>query len=100
MLQRERLRLSGTPAGKRCFLSDVLGNRADVKLGSGKRYLREPGNFRCARVTAWVGDDPLLPWFGGGPALLVSQQAGAPAPGAATARYCDVVTVRIDALFQ
>lgn len=63
-------------------------------------YLRDPGSFRCARVTAWVGDDPLLRWFGGGPALLVSQQTGAPAPGSAMALYCDVVTLKVAALFQ
>jgi inosine-uridine nucleoside N-ribohydrolase len=66
-------------------------------------YLRDPGRFRCARVTAWVGDDARLPWFGGGPALLVAQGAGAPASAspAATVRYCDVVAgVDVHALFR
>ncbi len=64
-------------------------------------YLRDPTNFGCARVSAWVGDDALLPWFGGGPSLLVAQQAGLPASATATAEalYCDVVMARVDELF-
>ena len=31
--------------------------------------LRNPANFAWGRVTAWLGQDPLLPWFGGGSAL-------------------------------
>ena len=64
-------------------------------------YLREPTNFDCASVTAWVGDDALLPWFGGGPALLVAQQAALPASAASTTQvlYCDVVRVRVEKLF-
>jgi len=48
-----------------------------------------------------VGDDALLPWFGGGPALLVAQPAGAPESAQAPAQviYCDVVRVRVDELF-
>lgn len=63
--------------------------------------VRDPTHFGCARVTAWVGDDALLPWFGGGPALLVAQQAGLPASAAAAtqALYCDRVTARVDELF-
>ena len=38
-------------------------------------YVRRPSSFRCARVNAWVGEDALMPWFGGGRALLVSQTA-------------------------
>ena len=49
-------------------------------------YVRNPAPFACARVTAWVGEDELLPWFGGGPALLVAQQAGLPASATATAQ--------------
>ena len=64
-------------------------------------YVRDPTHFGCARVTAWLGDDALLPWFGGGPALLVAQQAGSPASVtvATEALYCDRVTVRVDELF-
>lgn len=65
-------------------------------------YVRDPTHFGCARVKAWVVDDALLPWFGGGPALLVAQQAGLPASATATAQalYCDDVRVRVDELFQ
>ena len=62
-------------------------------------YVRRPSSFRCARVNAWVGEDALMPWFGGGRALLVSQTArpsGAQPDGAA-ALYCDVVVAPIDA---
>lgn len=62
-------------------------------------YLREPASFRCARVNAWVGEDALMPWFGGGPALLVSQTAR-PArarPDGGAALYCDVVNGAVDA---
>ena len=64
-------------------------------------YVRNPGQFACARVTAWVGDDELLPWFSGGPALLVAQQAGLPTSATPTAQalYCDVVHVRVSVLF-
>lgn len=64
-------------------------------------YVRGPAHFTCARVTAWVGDDPLLPWFSGGPALLVAQQAGLPASATATAQalYCDVVNMGVGELF-
>ena len=65
-------------------------------------YLRDPGHFRCARVSAWVGDDALLPWFSGGRALLVAQAQGVPATTTAAtgALYCDVVSVKLDELFQ
>lgn len=64
-------------------------------------YVRNPAQFACARVTAWVGEDALLPWFGGGPALLVAQQAGLPPSTTATAQvlYCDVVKVDFGTLF-
>ncbi len=64
-------------------------------------YVRNPAPFACARVTAWVGEDALLPWFGGGPALLVAQQAGPPASATATAQalYCDVVSIGVGELF-
>lgn len=64
-------------------------------------YVRSPAQFTCARVTAWVGDDALLPWFGGGPALLVALQDGLPPSTTATAQalYCDRVKVNVDALF-
>ena len=64
-------------------------------------YLRNPRQFGCARVTAWVGEDALLPWFSGGPALLVTQQAGLPTSATTTAQalYCDVVHVRVSELF-
>jgi hypothetical protein len=44
-----------------------------------------------------VGEDALLPWFGGGAALLVAQQAGLPTSAVATASalYCDAVTARV-----
>ena len=63
-------------------------------------YVRDPTHFGCARVTAWVDDDALLPWFGGGPALLVAQQAGLPAPATpvAAALYCDRMTAKVDEL--
>ena len=67
-------------------------------------YVRRPSSFRCACVSAWVGEDALMPWFGGGRALLVSQTArpsGAQPDGAqpdgAAALYCDVVVAPIDA---
>ena len=41
--------------------------------------LRNPANFACARVSAWLGEDALLPWFGGGPALRADLRAGLPA---------------------
>jgi len=65
-------------------------------------YVRDPTHFGCARVQAWVGDNALLPWFGGGPALLVAQHAGLPASATATAQtlYCDEARVRVDELFQ
>jgi inosine-uridine nucleoside N-ribohydrolase len=64
-------------------------------------YVRNPAPFACARMTAWVGEDALLPWFGNGPALLVAQQAGLPASTTATAQvlYCDVVTIGVGELF-
>jgi inosine-uridine nucleoside N-ribohydrolase len=64
-------------------------------------YLRDPMNFRCARVTAWVGEDALMPWFSGGPALLVAQQTGLPPTSTTTAQalYCDVPRVRVEDLF-
>ena len=64
-------------------------------------YVRNPAHFTCARVTAWVGEDPLLGWFGGGPALLVAQDADLPTSSTATgqALYCDVVHLGFDELF-
>lgn len=63
-------------------------------------YLHDPAHFGCAQVIAWVGADTLLPWFGGGPALLVAQRTGpAPATAVADALYCDVVNVKVDELF-
>ena len=65
-------------------------------------YLLDPSRFSCARVTAWVGDDALLPWFGGGPALLITQQTGLRTPGTAAFQvlYCDVVRVTVEELFR
>ena len=65
-------------------------------------YMRDPARFGCARVTAWVGDDALLRWFGGGPALLVAQHTGLPTSAIANALalYCDVVRVGVDELFR
>ena len=62
-------------------------------------YVREPASFRCARVNAWVGEDALLPWFGGGAALLVSQSArpAGATPSGGSALYCDVVSGPINA---
>ena len=62
-------------------------------------YVRDPSRFECARVTVWVGDDALLPWFGGGPALLVDQAGAASGPPRDTL-YCDVVNASIDELFR
>ncbi len=64
-------------------------------------YVRNPGQFRCARVSAWVGKDALLPWFGGGPALLVAQEAGlqTSATTKTQALYCDVAQVKVSELF-
>jgi inosine-uridine nucleoside N-ribohydrolase len=64
-------------------------------------YVRDPSHFTCASVTAWMGQDALLPWFGGGPALLVAQHPGLPAPASMTANvlYCDVVAVTAVDLF-
>ena len=64
-------------------------------------YARNPGQFRCARVSAWVGEDTLLPWFGGGPALLVAQEAGLPtsATKKTQALYCDATQVKVSDLF-
>lgn len=64
-------------------------------------YVRNPEQFRCARVSAWVGEDALLPWFSGGPALLVAQEAGLPTSETtkAQALYCDVTLVRVSELF-
>ena len=83
--------------------------RSDVGLGGfypfdlmAAAYVRDPRHFRCARVTAWVGDDALVRWFDGGLALLVAQPEGLPVSSntMAEARYCDVVDVRIDELFR
>lgn len=64
-------------------------------------YLRDPSRFQCAPVLAQVADDALLPWFGGGPTLLVTQ--GPPPPpthGAGSALYCDRVQLRLASLFD
>lgn len=64
-------------------------------------YLREPERFRCAHVHLWVGDDALLPWFGGRPALLVSQPPTPTATclaGGATL-YCDALNGPIGQFF-
>ncbi len=65
-------------------------------------YLRDPRYVRCARVTAWVGDDALLGWFDGGPALLVAQvdASALPSNASASVLYCDVVDVTVDDLFR
>lgn len=54
-------------------------------------YVRTPAAFRCAEVKAWVGGDPLFPWFNQAPALLVTQDDTLPeaAPVSAAALYCD-----------
>lgn len=64
-------------------------------------YLRDSRRFRCARVNAWVGDDALLPWFGGGPALLVSQRAPPQTsnPARVTTLYCDALNEPIGNFF-
>lgn len=63
-------------------------------------YVRTPAHFGCARVSAWVGEDTLLPWFGGGPALLVAQQTDQrpSTTAAAPALYCDVVKIDVGTL--
>ena len=63
-------------------------------------YLRDPSRFRCARVSAWVGDDALMPWFSGGPALLLAQPSGPPAAAMTEVLYCDAVTARVGDLFH
>ena len=66
-------------------------------------YMRNPAPFTCARVKTRVGHDALLPWFGGGRALLVAQQTGLPASITATATtqplYGDVVSISPRELF-
>lgn len=67
-------------------------------------YVRDASRFECARVTAWVGQDALLAWFGGGPTLLVTQQAALPAfapdttPAQKPVLYCDVVRAQVKEL--
>lgn len=65
-------------------------------------YLRAPADFRCARVNAWVGRDPLLPLFPRAPALMVTQApsvpAGATAIGAAV--YCDRARIEVRKQFE
>ena len=76
--------------------------------------LRNPANFAGARVIAWLGEDPLLLWFDGGPALRVdlparlpaSMQAGLPAssmPATSTpiaqVLNCAIVNVGVGTLF-
>ena len=64
-------------------------------------YMLDPSRFGCARVTAWVGDDALLPWFGGGPALLVTQQSGrSPMAAPVPVLYCDKARISADELFR
>lgn len=65
-------------------------------------YMRDPTHFDCARVTAWVGEDAQLRWFGGGLALLVAQQNGlsTPATASGSALYCDMVRVKVDDVFR
>lgn len=65
-------------------------------------YIRDAGRFRCARVSAWVGDDAQLGWLSGGPALLISQADQPPVSSAVRTdvRYCDAVDVTVDALFH
>ena len=64
-------------------------------------YIRDAEKFRCARVSAWVGDDAALGWFSGGPALLVAQPERSLVRSTVRAdvRYCDAVDVTIDELF-
>lgn len=75
------------------------GSRADRRC---LRLFAPPGHFRCARVSGWAGDDPLLLWFGGGPALLVAQADGLPASTAAAAEavHHDVVSAKLDELLR
>ena len=64
-------------------------------------YPRDPSTFRCAPVIARISDDPLLPWFGGGLALPVSQDTPPPsADGVGTALFCDRVRLRLGSLFE
>jgi purine nucleosidase len=64
-------------------------------------FVRDPSRFRCAKVLAWVGRDPLLPLYPRTPVLLVSQ--GDPpsrTPKAAgSAIYCDTVALDVRSLF-
>ena len=64
-------------------------------------YVRDPAQLTCARVTASVGGDRLLPWFDGGPALLLVRLAGLPTASTPTAEalYCDVAHVEVSGLF-
>ena len=68
--------------------------------------MRNPANFAGARVIAWLGEDPLLLWFDGGPALRVDLQAGLPAssmPATSTpiaqVLNCAIVNVGVGTLF-
>lgn len=65
-------------------------------------YLRDPRRFRCAHVTPWVGDDARLPWFGGGPALLVSQPAtlSLTTSERGSALYCDALNAPMGNFFS
>ena len=62
-------------------------------------YVRDPRQLLCARVTAWVGDDPtmFIP-FWNPPALLVTQDRDAIVEAEATgqARYCFSATVQFE----
>ena len=59
------------------------------------RFLLAPERFACARVTAWLADDPLLGVFDAPRSLLVSQSAddvpSSPSLPSAQARFCDRV---------
>lgn len=63
-------------------------------------YVRDPARFRCAHVNAWVGDDALLPWLGGGPTLLVTQLDAPLSASAVEALYCDVVSAGIGEMIR
>lgn len=65
-------------------------------------YLRTPQLFRCSRVTPWVGDDARLPWFGGGPTLLVSQPdtLSLTTSELGSAIYCDALNAPLGNFFS
>jgi purine nucleosidase len=63
-------------------------------------FVRDPSGFRCAKVLAWVGRDPLLPLYPRTAVLLVSQgETPSATQVAGTAIFCDTVRLDVRSLF-